>query len=87
MTPAPKRPRAKSKPAPRDKAVSKAPVSPSEAPIAAHVATIAKPVDYVVPRPNLLDTGLSDYSFWFAYVEGLAPDPLPPGARAGRIWA
>lgn len=48
---------------------------------------VATPVDYIVPRPNLLDTGLSDYSFWVSHVEGLTPEPLPNGARTGRIWA
>jgi cyanobactin cluster PatC/TenC/TruC protein len=44
-------------------------------------------LDYQVPRPNLLDSGLSDYSFWVAYVKGLSPKPLPKNARTGRIWA
>lgn len=57
------------------------------APMPVAAATAAKPIDYTMPRPNLLDTGLSDYSFWVSHVEGLSPEPLTPGERTGRIWA
>lgn len=86
MSPAPRHRRAK-----KDRATK-----PVEQPVASAAAsstmpatgeTIAKPLDYTAPRANLLDTGLSDYSFWVAYVATLKPEPLPKGTRTGRIWA
>lgn len=64
-------------------------------PVASAAASFAMPaasetmttaVDYTAPRVNLLDTGLSDYSFWVAHVASLKPGPLPEGTRTGRIW-
>ncbi len=60
---------------------------PAATAMPATAQTIATPVEYEVPRPNLLDTGLSDYSFWVSHIEGLSPKTLPPGTRTGRIWA
>jgi len=91
MSPAARKPPARKASARRPNArasVSAAVAEPlPAAPLPAAAPEIATAVDYVVPRPNLLDTGLSDYSFWVSHVDGLTPLPLPPGARTGRIWS
>ena len=86
MSPAPRRPRARKAPAPQP-AVEPVASAAASSTMPAASETITKPVDYTAPRANLLDTGLSDYSFWVAHVESLKPEPLPPGTRTGRIWA
>ena len=88
MSPAPRHPRVKKVAHPATKPV-KQPVASAATSFTAPAGSesTAKPLDYTAPRVNLLDTGLSDYSFWVAHVESLKPEPLPKGTRTGRIWA
>jgi cyanobactin cluster PatC/TenC/TruC protein len=55
-----------------------APATPSE---------IATPVPIKANRPNLLETGLSDYGMWIDIVAEMPDTPTTPGKRTGRIWA
>jgi len=49
-------------------------------------ATVATLVPIEAARPNLLDTGLSDYGMWIEIVKRMTPQPLGPDDRPGRIW-
>jgi hypothetical protein len=60
---------------------------PSFVPTPPTAATVATLVPIEAARPNLLDTGLSDYGMWIDIVERMTPPPLDAGSRPGRIWA
>jgi len=56
-------------------------------PAPATPAAVATPVPIEASRPNLLDTGLSDYGMWVEIVKSMSAPPETPGERAGRIWS
>jgi hypothetical protein len=59
---------------------------PSFVPAPPAATTVATLVPIEAVRPNLLDTGLSDYGMWIEIVKRITPRPLDPGSRPGRIW-
>lgn len=59
---------------------------PSFVPAPPAATTVATLVPIEAVRPNLLDTGLSDYGMWIDIVERMKPPPLDAGNRPGRIW-
>jgi hypothetical protein len=60
---------------------------PSFVPAPPTATTVATLVPIEAVRPNLLDTGLSDYGMWIEIVERMTPPPLEAGDRPGRIWS
>jgi len=60
---------------------------PAFVPAPATPAAVATPVPVEASRPNLLDTGLSDYGMWVEIVKSMSAPPETPGERAGRIWS